>query len=99
MTQHREPHSGPGRPGTLPAHSRPALEVGARRFHPPGWSRAATSEDVETARRVMPMHAPVDTHRGICASALHLINAPAWPCEQYQWAKAVLDAAQRREIP
>ena len=69
-----------------------------RRFHPPGWSRPATAEDVATARRILPMHAPTDPQRGICASALHLINAPSWPCEQYQWAKSVLDAAERREI-
>ncbi|WP_035858791.1 hypothetical protein [Cryptosporangium arvum] len=69
-----------------------------RPFRPSGWSRDATSEDVETAHRILPMHAPIDSSRGLCASALHLINAPAWPCEQYQWAKAVIDAAERREI-
>ncbi|GAA3394427.1 hypothetical protein [Cryptosporangium minutisporangium] len=69
-----------------------------RTFRPPGWSRDATAEDVETAHRILPMHAPTDSTQGSCASALHLINAPAWPCEQYLWAKAVLDAAERREI-
>lgn len=69
-----------------------------RTFRPSGWSRDATHEDVETAHRIMPMHAPADSSRGTCASALHLINAPAWPCEQYLWARSVLDAVERREI-
>lgn len=75
----------PARPATRP-------------FRPPGWSRDATADDVHTAHRILPMHAPTDSSRGTCASALHLINAPVWPCEQYLWATAVLDAAQRQEI-
>ena len=67
-------------------------------FRPPGWTRDAIPEDVETAHRIMPMHAPADSSRNYCASARHLINAPTWPCEQYLWAKAVLDADQRRQI-
>ncbi|TQS42396.1 hypothetical protein [Cryptosporangium phraense] len=67
-------------------------------FRPPGWTRNATTEDVDTAHRILPMHAPTESSRGCCASALHLINAPAWPCEQYLWAKAVIDAAERQEI-
>ena len=70
----------------------------ARPFRPSGWKRDATAEDVDTAHRILPMHAPADSSRGICASALHLINAPSWPCEQYLWAKAVLEASQRQEI-
>lgn len=101
MTQQSvPPPASLGRPAPPHAPGRPAAaEVGATRFRPPGWSRVATPEDVETAHRIMPMHAPIDSHRGLCASALHLVNAPAWPCEPYQWAKAVLDAAARREIP
>jgi hypothetical protein len=76
----------------------PAPAPAAGSFRPPGWSREATAEDVATAHRILPMHAPTDAAVATCASALHLINAPVWPCEQYLWAKAVLDAAQRREI-
>lgn len=99
MTQHR-PHRNaePGRRATLhrPADGQNRAAVGS--FQPPGWHRAATADDVDTARRIMPLHAPTDSQQRFCASALHLISAPAWPCEQYLWAQAVLAASERREI-
>jgi hypothetical protein len=67
---------------------------------PPRWHRELTREDVETARRVLPMHNPtgLDPLRPVCASATHLILVQRWPCDQHRWASWVLGVEERGEI-
>lgn len=65
------------------------------------WHRPLTVEDVETAEQLRERHMPTEPDllgRRRCASALHLVSAPAWPCGPAFWCNEVLKAADRGEI-
>jgi hypothetical protein len=56
----------------------------------PRWHRALTAEDVETARSLRELHMPSEPDplgRRRCASALHLVSAPSWPCDPARWCE------------
>jgi hypothetical protein len=64
------------------------------------WERCLTGDDVDTARRIAPMHRPLDEGASatVCAHAGHRITPAAWPCREAVWAQRVVDAAERGEI-
>lgn len=63
--------------------------------------RDLTDEDVATAHALIDQHQPGSANLGpdLCSSATHLITAPTWPCQRYVWARRVLEAEDRGEVP
>jgi hypothetical protein len=64
------------------------------------FGRPLTADDVETATRLLDHHLPLDQYaeRTVCASAMHKIVVPTWPCRDRVWAERVLAARDRGEI-
>lgn len=69
------------------------------------WHRPLVPEDVETARGLIELHqpspptgAPDIVIRQFCASAMHQVSAPRWPCDRHAWEAEVPAADERGEI-